>query len=141
MSAQVQGISTVRAAFTQPQRTGVRQKGLRSELLEKYLLQKISEQVTAEFNPEPPTTEFCSTMKADYTVEGFQSVTPPSSTERTYATEQAITFWSDNWQRVQGVTAVQTLDSPFKRNATFSTPIGLQMGEDTPYVPDHDDHL
>ncbi|CAB1332716.1 unnamed protein product [Coregonus sp. 'balchen'] len=109
LSSKVQGVTTVNAAFTHPRGHGVRQRGLRGELLEKYLIKKISEQTHAEFNPEPPKTEFCSTTKEDYKVEGFQPSLPSP---------------------LKGVTAVSTRNTPFKKNATFSTPISEHMDDE-----------
>uniref|UniRef100_A0A4W5QW51 Sperm associated antigen 8 n=1 Tax=Hucho hucho TaxID=62062 RepID=A0A4W5QW51_9TELE len=138
LSSKVQGVTTVNAAFTPPKGHGVRQRGIRGELLENDLLKKISEQTHAEFNPEPPKTEFYSTTKEDYKVEGFQPSLPSPLKEHDYKSDQAITFWSENHHQIQGVTAVRTRDTPFKKNATFSTPISEHM-DDTPilYTPEN----
>ncbi|KAL0965445.1 hypothetical protein UPYG_G00281360 [Umbra pygmaea] len=129
LSSRVQGITTVDAAFPPPKGHGVRQRGIRGELLENSLLRKISEQTHAEFNPEPPKTEYCSTTSEDYKVKGFHPVLPSPLKERDYRKDQAITFWSENHQHIQGVTAVKTRDTPFKKNATFSTPISQHMDD------------
>ncbi|XP_042579355.1 sperm associated antigen 8 [Cyprinus carpio] len=129
LTAQVQGISTFKATFNSPKSLGVRQKGSRAERLENDLIKRISDQIHAEMKAEPPAPELCSVTKADYKVEGFKSVRAPLTTDHDYTAEQAITFWSDNYQKIQGVTAVKTKDHPFKRNATFSTPIGEQLDQ------------
>ncbi|XP_010876168.2 sperm-associated antigen 8 [Esox lucius] len=129
LSSGVQGVTTAKAAFTPPRGHGVRQRGIRGELLEKSLLKKISEQTLAEFNPEPPNTEFCSTTKEDYRVKDFQPFLPPPQKEHDNKRDQAITFWSENHQHIQGGTAVRTRDTLFKKNATFSTPIGEHMDD------------
>ncbi|XP_051542619.1 sperm associated antigen 8 isoform X2 [Myxocyprinus asiaticus] len=128
-AAKVHGVSTFKAAFNAPKSLGMRQKGKRTELIEKDLIKRISVQVHAELNPAPPASELCSVTKADYKVEGFKPVHAPLNMEHDYTTEQAITFWSDNYQKIQGVTAVKTKDCPFKRNATFSTPISEQLDQ------------
>ncbi|XP_076139511.1 sperm-associated antigen 8 [Alosa pseudoharengus] len=128
MTAKVQGLSTIKSSYTPPKGPGIREKGLRGELLEKYLFEKISAEVQAEFNPEPPATEFCSTTQADYTMEGFRCVSPTIlSQEYDYKTDQAITLWNENYHRLQGVTAVTTKDAPFRKNASFSKPISEQL--------------
>ncbi|XP_066517723.1 sperm associated antigen 8 isoform X2 [Hoplias malabaricus] len=128
-ASKIHGVTTVKAAFTTPQDPGVRQKGLRAELLEKCLIKMISEQIHAELNPEPPAPELCSVTKATYTAEGFKSVCPAPSMDCDYKTDQAITFWSENYHKVQGMTAVRTGDTPFKKNATFSTPISERFDD------------
>ncbi|XP_016336112.1 sperm-associated antigen 8-like [Sinocyclocheilus anshuiensis] len=129
VAAKVQGLSTFKAAFNSPKSLGVLQKGRRAELLENDLIKIISDQIHAEMNTEPPAPELCSVTKADYKVEGFKSVRAPMAMDHDYTTEQAITFWSDNYQKIQGVTTVKTKDHPFKINATFSTPIGEQLDQ------------
>ncbi|XP_062410692.1 sperm associated antigen 8 [Sardina pilchardus] len=128
MTAKMQGLSTVKSSYTPPKGPGVRVKGLRGELLEKHLFEKISAEVQAEFNPDPPATEFCSTTQTDYTVEGFRCVSPTIlSQEYDHRTDQAITLWSENYHHLQGVTAVTTKDAPFRKNASFSKPISEQL--------------
>ncbi|XP_018600246.1 sperm-associated antigen 8 [Scleropages formosus] len=127
-----QGVSAVKAAFTPPRGPGVREKGIREELLKKQLYETIGEKVLEEFNFIPSSTEYVSSAKRDYDVEGFESTIPPPSQEHDYRNEEAITFWSDNHDKITGVSAVRTRDTPFKKNCTFSTPISEQLFEDMP---------
>ncbi|KAG7314813.1 hypothetical protein KOW79_022116 [Hemibagrus wyckioides] len=126
-SSKLNGVSTLKSAFTSPKGTWVRQKGLRSELLQKHLIKSISEQVHAELTPQPPAPELYSVTRADYTAQGFQSVQPTPSTDRDYRTDEAITFWRENFDKIQGVTAVRNRDAPFKKNASFTTPISERL--------------
>ncbi|MCJ8748487.1 hypothetical protein PDJAM_G00165400 [Pangasius djambal] len=123
LTSKSHGVSTLKSAFTSPKGTRVRQKGLRSELLEKHLIKSISEQVHAELTPKPPAPELYSVTRTDYTVEGFQCVRPTPSTDCDYRTDEAITFWRENFDKIQGVTAVRNRDAPFTKNARFTTPI------------------
>uniref|UniRef100_UPI003D7FB634 sperm-associated antigen 8 n=1 Tax=Danio rerio TaxID=7955 RepID=UPI003D7FB634 len=146
VAAKVQGTSTFRAAFNAPTSLRMRQRGRRTELLENDLIKRIRDKINADLSADPPITELSSVTKADYKVEGFKSVRacPNSTMGHEYTTEQAITFWSDNYQKIQGMTAVTRKDSPFKRNATFSTPIGEQLDQldDTMLYPSEKDvHL
>ncbi|XP_043094748.1 sperm associated antigen 8 [Puntigrus tetrazona] len=129
VTAKAQRISTFKAAFISPKNPGVRQKGSRAELLENDLIKRISDQIHAEMNAEPPAPELCSVSKADYKAQGFKSVRAQLTTDHDYKAEQAVTFWSDNYQKIQGVTAVKTKNRPFQRNAAFSTPIGEQLDQ------------
>ncbi|KAI2664222.1 Sperm-associated antigen 8 [Labeo rohita] len=143
VAATIEGISTFKAAYNSPKSLGVRQKGRRAEILENDLIKRISDQIHAEMNAEPPAPELCSVTKADYKAGGFKSVGAPLTMDHDYTTEQAITFWSDNYQKIQGVTAVKTKDHPFKRNATFSTPISEQLDQlnETMLYPSENDAL
>ncbi|XP_007236727.3 sperm associated antigen 8 [Astyanax mexicanus] len=129
MTSKTQDETTVKATFTAPKGPGIRQKGLRAELLEKSLIKMISEQIHAELNPEPPAPELNSVTRADFTAGGFKPVRPAPSKECDYRSDQAITYWSENHQKIQGVTAVRTTQSPFKKNASFSTPISERLDD------------
>lgn len=53
------------------------------------------------------------------------------------------------WQRVgfvlilallQGVSNIKTLDTPFRKNCSFSTPVPLSLGQPLPYDPENYSH-
>ncbi|XP_026883153.2 sperm-associated antigen 8 isoform X1 [Electrophorus electricus] len=130
-------VSTVKAAYITPKGSGVRKRGLRTELLEKDLIKRISEQVHTELNAEPSAHELCSITRADYTAHGFKPACPAVTMDHDYKTDQAITFWSENYQKIQGMTPVRTRDTPFKKNASFSTPINESLDDLTPFTPEN----
>nr|XP_020470781.1 sperm-associated antigen 8 isoform X2 [Monopterus albus] len=152
--SKMEAVSTLKEAYGPPKIPGVRLHGLRVELLKKHITQMISEQLHAELNPPTPKTDFCSTTQKDFCVEGFVPLTPKTTQERhsynsqllmtttlhldasasipevhDYKTDQAITFWSENYQRIQGATAIQTLKAPFRKSARYSTPICERLDE------------
>ncbi|KAM7369315.1 hypothetical protein PAMP_013591 [Pampus punctatissimus] len=127
--SKMETVSTVKAAYIPPKNPGVRLQGIRGELLEKHIAQTISEKIRGERNPLTHKTDFCSTTQKDFCVEGFVPLTPEATQVHDYKTEQAITFWSENYQRIQGVTAVGSLKAPFRKSALFSTPISERLDE------------
>uniref|UniRef100_UPI0037E87279 sperm-associated antigen 8 n=1 Tax=Semicossyphus pulcher TaxID=241346 RepID=UPI0037E87279 len=129
--SKMETITTLKAAFSPPKGPGVRQRGIRRELLEKHIAMMISEKVHAERKTTTPETDFSSTTQRDFSVEGFVPLSPETTQVSThdYKNEQAVTFWSENRQRVQGVTAVQSLKAPFRKSAQFSTPISERLDE------------
>ncbi|XP_076829447.1 sperm-associated antigen 8-like isoform X2 [Brachyhypopomus gauderio] len=133
-ASKVHGGSTVKSAYTTLKGPVLRQRGLRTELLQKYLIESISEQVHAELKPKPSAHNLCSVTRADYTAQGFKPTCPAMATDRYYKTDQAITFWSENCQKIQGVTPVGTRDTPFKKNASFSTPINESLDDTTHFT-------
>ncbi|KAJ8385500.1 hypothetical protein AAFF_G00185360 [Aldrovandia affinis] len=137
LESKAQDVTTVKDTFIPPVAPGIRQRGRREELLEKALYKTISEQVEEELNRAPPPAEFVSTTREDFKVPGFQSVPPSPSKEHDYKTEQAISFWSENYHKVQRVTAVRTRDTPFKKNSAFSTPITDCLDDPVPYAPEN----
>ncbi|XP_070408920.1 sperm-associated antigen 8 isoform X1 [Nothobranchius furzeri] len=105
-------------------------RGTRRELLERRLSQKIREEVLAELElAPPPTTEFLSTTQRDFCAQGFVPCRLRTAKDRDYKTEQAITFWSQNCQKVQGVTPIRNPKAPFKKSTLFSKPISEQLDD------------
>ncbi|XP_022600119.1 sperm-associated antigen 8 [Seriola dumerili] len=134
--SKMETVTTLKAAYVLPKGPGVRLKGIRGELLEKHIAQMISDKVHAQLNPLTPKTDFCSTTHRDFCVEGFVPLTPGTTQAHDYKTDQAVTFWSENYQLVQGVTPVQTLKAPFRKSALFSTPISERLDEIEPPLDD-----
>ncbi|KAF7688549.1 hypothetical protein HF521_013356 [Silurus meridionalis] len=122
-SSKLEDTSTQKSAFTSSKGTSAQQKGFRYELMKEHLIKSISEQVHAELTAKPAAAELHSVTRRDYTAGGFQWVRPTPSTDRDYKTDQAITFWRENFDKIQGVTAVRNRDAPFKKNASFTCPI------------------
>ncbi|KAK5851710.1 hypothetical protein PBY51_023243 [Eleginops maclovinus] len=127
--SKMESVTTLRADFVPPKGPGVRLRGIRGELLEKHIAQMIREKVTAERNRPSPKTDFCSTTQKDFCAQGFVPLTPETTQVHDYKADQAITFWSENCQRIQGATAVQTVKAPFRKSALFSTPISERLDE------------
>ncbi|XP_039470310.1 sperm associated antigen 8 isoform X1 [Oreochromis aureus] len=92
-------------------------------------LRKYFEKIRADLNPQTPKTEYCSTTQKDFCVEGFVPFKPETTRVHDYKTDQAITFWSENCQRIQGVTAARSSKGPFRKSALFSTPITERLDE------------
>nr|XP_046231982.1 sperm associated antigen 8 [Scatophagus argus] len=113
LESKMETVTTFKAAYIPPKSPGVRLQGIRGELFEKHLTQMISEKIAAERRPLTPKTDYSSTTQRDFCVEGFVSVTPETTQAHDYKTDQAITFWSENCQHIQGVSAIQTLKAPF----------------------------
>ncbi|KAF3702293.1 Sperm-associated antigen 8 [Channa argus] len=122
-------VTTVKADYIPPKIPGVRLCGIRGELLEKHIAQMISEKIHAELNPPTPKTDFCTTTQKDFSVEGFVPHTPETTQVHDYKSDEAVTFWSENYQRIQGVTAIPTLKAIFRKSTQFSKPISERLDE------------
>ncbi|XP_059214137.1 sperm associated antigen 8 [Centropristis striata] len=127
--SRMESVTTVTATFVPPRGPGVRLRGIRGELLEKHVSHIIREQIQSEMNPPAPKPDFCSTTRTDFCLSGFVARTPPATQLHDYKSDPAVTFWSENVQRVQGVTAAPTLRTPFNRSAAFSTPLEQQLDQ------------
>ncbi|XP_041826138.1 sperm associated antigen 8 isoform X2 [Melanotaenia boesemani] len=122
-------LTMTRAAHVAPKSPGVRLCGIRRERLEKQIYQMISERVHAERNQPTPKPDYVTTTQRDFCVQGFIPHRPETTETHDYKNDQAITFWSENYQRVQGVTAVRNVKTPFRKSAQFSTPISERLDE------------
>ncbi|XP_061555215.1 sperm associated antigen 8 [Phycodurus eques] len=100
--SKMENITTLKAAFAPPKSPGVRLRGIRSELLERRIAQIIKDKIHAERNPPLPQTDFSTTTQRDFRVEGFVPQTTKNNRFHDYKTEQAISYWSENYQRIQG---------------------------------------
>lgn len=59
---------------------------------------------------------------------------------------EAALFWLESWvcphsgSVLQGVSNIRTLDTPFRKNCSFSTPVPLSLGQPLPYEPEDYSH-
>ncbi|XP_047227986.1 sperm associated antigen 8 [Girardinichthys multiradiatus] len=123
-------LTTYKATHVPLMGPGVRLRGIRRELLEKHITQVIREKIHNEQSPPPPEADYSSTTQKDFCVPGFVPSRPKSTRVHDYKREQAITFWSENCQQIQGVTPIRKLNAPFRKSALFSTPISERLDEE-----------
>ncbi|XP_029439134.1 sperm-associated antigen 8-like [Rhinatrema bivittatum] len=128
-------LTTTHDSFRRPVCDVTRQKGKREEMIERLLYSQICKETFEKRDPPPPKLmETESTMQHDYQVKGFKSIPPPPSKEHDYLKEQPTTFWTENVHKVTGISNIRTRDIPFKKNATFTTPIDEYLDEPMPYT-------
>ncbi|NXP53351.1 SPAG8 protein, partial [Heliornis fulica] len=121
-------------------------RGQREAMLESMLYQKYRQahppvshpppelkEMLEEIHPPRMPMESISTTHRDYCAGGFQSTPLPTSQPHNYCTEQPCSFWLEQAHRLLGVTS--TGDSPFRRNAAFSTPVTELLEQPLPCAP------
>ncbi|XP_069482875.1 sperm-associated antigen 8 isoform X2 [Ambystoma mexicanum] len=129
--------TTTHDAYRKPVGDGELHKGKREQMMEHFLYKKFSKEAFDELNPAPHPPVKMSITHRDYLAGCFQSVPPPPTKDHDYRTEQPVTFWSENKHEVTGVSTIRTRDTPFKKSATFSTPISEYMDEPMPYTQEN----
>jgi hypothetical protein len=94
-----------------------------------------SQEVHSEFNPPPPQPDYLSVTKKDFFSNDFTPIERKPEKEHDLYQEQAVTFWSQQLDKqcLPGLTQVRTQDTPFRRNAAFSTPIGESYDSPKPH--------
>ncbi|XP_052526257.1 sperm-associated antigen 8 [Tympanuchus pallidicinctus] len=125
--------STTKDAFRPPHRIPLLAQGQREAMLERMLYQKYRQELMEEIHPPPGSMETLSTTHQDYRAGGFQPTPPLTTQPHNYHMEQPRSFWLERVHSVPGVTCIRTGDSPFRRNATFSTPISEYLEQPLPY--------
>eukprot|EP00076_Gallus_gallus_P035068 XP_025000606.1 sperm-associated antigen 8 isoform X3 [Gallus gallus] len=116
------------------------------------------QELMEEIHSPPSPMEILSTTHRDYQAGGFQPTPPTTTQPHNYHMEQPRSFWLERAHSLpvstrilphhpavptahrdlpisplQGVTCIRTGDSPFRRNAAFSTPITEYLEQPLPY--------
>ncbi|XP_071794312.1 sperm-associated antigen 8-like [Asterias amurensis] len=126
-------LSTCTESYMLPPKLKVRTGGRKKELTERALYAQVAKELQEEAEEPPPMPEYKSVTQKDFDVEGFVSELPPPEMEHNVANEQPITFWTQHKQKIPGVTQEKTLDTPFRKNTSFSKPIDEYFNEAQPY--------
>ncbi|XP_071482337.1 sperm-associated antigen 8-like [Diadema antillarum] len=133
LEAPAEKLSTCMDSYQEPQKSKVRTVGKKKELMERALLAQVTQDIQAEVSEPQPIAEYKSVTQKDFNIDDFQSVLPPPKYEHNVNTEQPITFWSEHKEKIHGVSQVKTLDTPFKKNSSFSKPIEESFDQPKPY--------
>ncbi|XP_068522874.1 sperm-associated antigen 8 isoform X2 [Anas acuta] len=126
--------STTKHAFRPPHSVPMLARGQREAMLELMLYQKYRQELLEEMSPPRAPMESLSTTHRDFQAGGFQPTPLPTTQPHDYHTEQPCSFWLEQARSVPGVTCIRTGDSPFRRNAAFSTPITEYLEQPLPHV-------
>ncbi|XP_059110206.1 sperm-associated antigen 8 isoform X2 [Peromyscus eremicus] len=92
-----------------------------------------SEEVRAEQEPPRKLFEAESVTHHDYRAKLVQTGPPAPTKPHDYRQEQPETFWIQRAPLLPGVSNIRTLDTPFRKNCSFSTPVPLSLGQPLPY--------
>ncbi|NXL06899.1 SPAG8 protein, partial [Mesembrinibis cayennensis] len=85
-----------------------------------------------EIHPPQTPMESVSTTHQDYRTRCCQFTPLPATQPHNYCTEQPCSFWLEQARSLPGVTSIRSGDSPFRRNAAFSTPITEYLEQPPP---------
>ncbi|XP_062984884.1 sperm-associated antigen 8 [Elgaria multicarinata webbii] len=130
--------TTMKDCYRRPWRTGLPVRGQREAMLEWLLYQKHSKEVFEEaVHPPSEPMESLSTTHRDYCRDGSLSGPPVPSKAHDYRLEQPQTFWLEHARQVPGVSNIRTGDTPFKKNATFTSPVTEYLDQPLPYGPEN----
>ncbi|XP_006143220.1 sperm-associated antigen 8 isoform X2 [Tupaia chinensis] len=111
-------------------------RGKREAMLEMFLYHQICKEVQVEQEPTRTLSEVESVTHHDYRTELVQAEPPTPTKPHDYQQEQPETFWLQRAPQLPGVSNIRTLDTPFRKNCSFSTPVPLSLGQPVPYEPE-----
>uniref|UniRef100_A0A8C5P0P5 Sperm associated antigen 8 n=1 Tax=Jaculus jaculus TaxID=51337 RepID=A0A8C5P0P5_JACJA len=129
--------TTHKDSYQPPRNTCRPLRGKREAMLEMLLHHQICKEVQAEQEPPRKLFEVESVTHHDYRMELVQTGPPAPTKPHDYRQEQPETFWIQRASQLPGVSNIRTLDTPFRKNCSFSTPVPLSMGQPLPYEPDN----
>ncbi|XP_074426564.1 sperm-associated antigen 8 [Larus michahellis] len=127
--------TTTKDTYRPPHRVLLLGRGQRESMLESMLYQKYREEMLEKICPPRKPMESVSTTHRDYRGGGCQFMPLPTTQPHNYCTEQPCSFWLEQAHRLPGVTSICSGDSPFRRNAAFSTPITESLEQPLPCTP------
>ncbi|NXV20562.1 SPAG8 protein, partial [Cepphus grylle] len=128
--------TTTKDTYRPPHRVLLLGRGQREAMLESMLYQKYRQACMLEkICPPRKPMELVSTTHRDYCSGGCQFTPLPTTQPHNYCTEQPCSFWLEQAHRLPGVTSIGSGDSPFRRNAAFSTPITESLEQPLPCTP------
>ncbi|XP_039731340.1 sperm-associated antigen 8 isoform X3 [Pteropus medius] len=99
-----------------------------------------SKEVQAEQEPTRKHVEMESVTHHDYQKELEKGGPPAPTKPHDYHKEQPETFWIQRAPQLPGVSNIKTLDTPFRKNCSFSTPVPLSLGQPLPYEPENNSY-
>ncbi|KAI5942201.1 sperm-associated antigen 8 isoform X1 [Manis javanica] len=111
-------------------------RGKREAMLEMLLHHQICKEVRSEQEPTRNHFEVESVTHHDYQKELVQAGPPAPTKPHDYCQEQPETFWIQRAPQLPGVSNIKTLDTPFRKNCSFSTPVPLSLGQPLSYEPE-----
>ncbi|XP_037599608.1 sperm-associated antigen 8 isoform X3 [Cebus imitator] len=115
-------------------------RGKREAMLEMLLHHQICKEVQAEQEPTRKLFEVESVTHHDYRMQLAKAGPSAPTKPHNYRQEQPETFWIQRASQLPGVSNIRTLDTPFRKNCSFSTPVPLSLGQPLPYEPENYPH-
>ncbi|XP_052032323.1 sperm-associated antigen 8 [Apodemus sylvaticus] len=132
--------TTHRDSYQLPRHACQPLRGKREAMLETLLHHQICKEVQTEQEPERKLFETESIAHHDYRVELVGAGPPAPTKPHDYRQEQPETFWIQQAARLPGVSYIRTLDTPFRKNCSFTTPVPLSLGQPLPYELEDSPH-
>ncbi|XP_061333152.1 sperm-associated antigen 8 [Pezoporus flaviventris] len=124
--------STTMDTYCPPHSVLMLGQGRREAMLKAMLYHKYREEMLKKISSPRMPMESTSVTHQDYQPKGCLSAPSPPSQPHDYFTEQPCSFWLEQARSLTGVTNIRSGDSPFAKDASFSTPITESLDQPPP---------
>ncbi|CAF2047096.1 unnamed protein product [Rotaria magnacalcarata] len=131
LQAPLDNVTTYRQNFNKFGPFEQKEQGARRKRLENELTRQVASELNArkreydEILRQQRIEESNSEYRTQFNKEDFESKPPPATQPHDLAREMPVSFWTEHRHTTHGVTQLKTFNSPFHRNASFSTPVEL----------------
>ncbi|XP_021582653.2 sperm-associated antigen 8 [Ictidomys tridecemlineatus] len=125
--------TTQKDSYQPPRNLSQPLQGKREAMVEMLLHHQICKEVQADLEPIKKPFKAESVTHHDYRMELMQGGPPAPTKPHDYRQEQPESFWIQRAPQLPGVSNIRTLDTPFRKNCSFSTPVPLSLGQPLPY--------
>uniref|UniRef100_A0A8C9QES8 Sperm associated antigen 8 n=1 Tax=Spermophilus dauricus TaxID=99837 RepID=A0A8C9QES8_SPEDA len=125
--------TTQKDSYQPPRNLSQPLQGKREAMVEMLLHHQICKEVQADLEPIKKPFKAESVTHHDYRMELMQGGPPAPTKPHDYRREQPESFWIQRAPQLPGVSNIRTLDTPFRKNCSFSTPVPLSLGQPLPY--------
>ncbi|CAF0725048.1 unnamed protein product [Rotaria sordida] len=128
--APLDNVTTYRQYYYQFGPFEQKEQGARRKRLEHELTRQVTSELNAQKREydenlrQERIVDSNSEYRTQYSKE-FESKPPPATQPHDLLHEMPVSFWTEHRHTNHGVTQLKTFNSPFHRNATFSTPVEL----------------
>jgi len=125
--------TTVRTSYAKPTFPQVANEGKRYQKLKSQMYDECVKEVSETFFPAPPKRELISIKQQDFDDENFKFIPPKPENPHSLYHESPTTFWSENLNKISGVSQARVPNAPFNKNTAFSKPLSEYTNEDLPH--------
>ncbi|XP_075246519.1 sperm-associated antigen 8-like [Convolutriloba macropyga] len=137
LDATASDVTEVRENYTPQTVIHTNLVGKRQALLEQALYKKVTSEVVEQADTESAKEFPKQSVTHEHYNKDFTPIEHPVTMAHDANKEMPISFWTQQVDSAHGVTQIKTFDTPFRKNAKFSTPVEIAYDEPKPYEPEN----
>jgi len=125
--------TTVRTSYAKPTFPQVANEGKRFQKMKSQIYDECVKEVSETFFPKPHESKMISVKKQDFDDNDFVFIPPKPEHPHSLYHERPTTFWSENLNKISGVSQARVPNAPFNKNTAFSKPLSEYTNEALPH--------